>query len=120
MDRMFLKKVLALFTIVSLMALFTVFIVSCQKEGVQTEVIGFPQSFADLAAKVNPAVVNIATTTTVRIPGNPLRHFFGPNEKGSSFEEFFRHQLGDQPDTELKQSSLGSGFIIDKGGLRTD
>jgi serine protease Do len=116
MDRTFLKKVLALFTIVSLTALFTVFIVSCQKEGGQTEVIGFPQSFAELAAKVNPAVVNIATTTTVRIPGNPFRQFFGPNEKGTPFEEFFRHQFGDRPDRELKQSSLGSGFIIDKEG----
>jgi serine protease Do len=110
------KKSLALFTIISLTVLITLLIVSCQKEGGQTEVIGFPQSFADLAAKVNPAVVNIATTTTVTIPGNPFRKFFGPNEKGSPFEEFFRHQFGDQPDRELKQSSLGSGFIIDKDG----
>ncbi len=116
MDRMLLRKSLGLLITVSLTVVLSYFIVSCQKEGGQTEVIGFPQSFADLAAKVNPAVVNIATTTTVRIPGNPFRQFFGPDEKGSPFEELFRHQFGDLPDRELKQSSLGSGFIIDKDG----
>ncbi len=80
-----------------------------------TEVIGFPQSFADLAEKVKPAVVNISTETTVRIPGNPFRHFFGPDEEGP-FGDFFKRFFGDIPDRELKQQSLGSGFIIDKDG----
>lgn len=81
-----------------------------------SEVIGFPQSFADLAEKVKPAVVNISTTTTVRVPGNPFRHFFGPNERGP-FGDFFEKFFGDIPDRELKQQSLGSGFIIDKDGF---
>lgn len=80
-----------------------------------TEVIGFPQSFADLVEKVKPAVVNISTETTVRIPGNPFRHFFGPDEEGP-FGDFFKRFFGDIPDRELKQQSLGSGFIIDKDG----
>lgn len=84
-------------------------------KGEQTEVIGFPQSFADLAEKVKPAVVNISTTTTVRIPGYPFRHFFGPDE-GSPFGDFFRKFFGNIPDQQLKQQSLGSGFIIDKEG----
>ncbi len=79
------------------------------------EVIGFPQSFADLVEKVKPAVVNISTETTVRIPGNPFRHFFGPDEEGP-FGDFFKRFFGDIPDRELKQQSLGSGFIIDKDG----
>ena len=78
-------------------------------------VIGFPQSFADVAARVTPAVVNISTTSTVRIPGNPFRHFFGPDDEGP-FGDFFKRFYGDAPDREMKQQSLGSGFIVDKEG----
>ncbi|MBF0506390.1 MAG: DegQ family serine endoprotease [Nitrospirae bacterium] len=78
-------------------------------------VIGFPRSFADVAAKVTPAVVNISTTSTVRVPGNPFRHFFGRDEEGP-FGDFFRKFYGDIPDREMKQQSLGSGFVVDKDG----
>ncbi len=79
-----------------------------------SEVIGFPQSFADLAEKAKPAVVNISTEKTVKIPGSPFRHFFGPEEPfGDFFRRFFDEDI---PDRELKQQSLGSGFIIDKDG----
>ncbi|MGD0281551.1 MAG: DegQ family serine endoprotease [Dissulfurispiraceae bacterium] len=77
---------------------------------------GFPQSFADVAAKVTPAVVNISTTSTVKIPGNPFRHFFGPDEEGP-FGDFFKRFYGGIPDREMKQQSLGSGFVIDKEGF---
>jgi serine protease Do len=75
----------------------------------------FPPTLADLVDKVKPGVVNISTTTTVRVPGNPFRHFFGPDDQGP-FSDFFRKHYGDVPDRELKQRSLGSGFIIDKDG----
>lgn len=81
----------------------------------KTEFVGFPQSFADLAEKIRPAVVNISTTSTVKVPGNPFRHFFGPEEEGP-FGDFFKHFFGDMPDRELKQQSLGSGIITDKDG----
>jgi serine protease Do len=116
MNRPLLRRYLFFVAIISLTAFLTFLMVSCQKDGGKTEVVGFPQSFADLAAKVNPAVVNIATTTTVRVPGNPFRHFFGPNERGNPLEDFFKRHFGDMPDRELKRSSLGSGFIIDKDG----
>ena len=87
----------------------------CQSKRAGTEVIGFPQSFADLAEKVNPGVVNISTTTVLKIPGNPFRQFFGPDE-GGPFGDFFHHFFGGIPDREMKQQSLGSGFIIDKDG----
>ena len=45
----------------------------CDNKKGGVEVIGFPQSFADLSERVKPAVVNISTTATVKIPGNPLR-----------------------------------------------
>jgi serine protease Do len=88
--------------------------VGCKKEEAP-EVIGFPRSFADLAEKVRPAVVNISTVTTVRIPGGPFHQFFGPGDEGP-FGDFFRKFFGNIPDQELKQQSLGSGFIVDRDG----
>ena len=81
----------------------------------KTEVVGFPPSFADLAEKVKPAVVNISTTKMVKVPGNPFRQFFGHDDQGP-FGDFFRHYFNDVPDREMKQQSLGSGFIIDRDG----
>ena len=87
----------------------------CEKKTGDYTVAGFPQSFADLVTKVKPAVVNISTTATVKIPGSPFRHFFGPDE-GVPFGDFFHRFFGEIPDQELRQQSLGSGFIIDKDG----
>lgn len=82
------------------------------------EVIGFPQSFADLADKVKPAVVNISTTSTMKVPGNPFKHFFGEGEgnRQDPFDDFFKHFFNQQPDREMKQKSLGSGVIISQDG----
>ena len=87
---------------------------SCERSKSSFKVIGFPQSFADLAEKVKPAVVNISTTSTIKIPGGPFRHFFGPEE--GPFGDFFKKFFGDIPGREMKQQSLGSGFIVDKDG----
>lgn len=81
----------------------------------KTEYVGFPQSFADLAERVQPAVVNISTTTTVKIPGNPFRQFFGQGDQGP-FGDFFKRFFNETPNQEMKQQSLGSGFIIDRDG----
>ena len=69
-----------------------------------------PDSFADLAEKLMPSVVNISTTQTIKTKNNPLPFQFPP---GSPFEEMFKDF--NQP-TERKASSLGSGFIINKDG----
>ncbi len=87
----------------------------CQKIPGRSQFTGFPQSFADLVQMVKPAVVNISTETTVKVPGSPFRQFFGPDE-GGPFGDFFHKFFGEIPDQELKQQSLGSGFIIDKDG----
>jgi serine protease Do len=71
------------------------------------EIVGTNGGFVDLVDRVKPAVVNISTSRTVRTPGNPFQHFFGPF-RGSPF--------GDIPDRERKQRSLGSGFVIDAAG----
>ena len=70
-----------------------------------------PGSFADLASKLMPSVVNISTTQTVRTTTNQFPFQFPP---GSPFGEMFKDF--DRP-TERKASSLGSGFIIDENGI---
>jgi len=69
-----------------------------------------PDSFADLAERLMPSVVNISTTQTIKTAANPFPFKFPP---GSPFEEMFKDF--EQP-TERKASSLGSGFIINKNG----
>ncbi|MFD2233768.1 DegQ family serine endoprotease [Phaeospirillum tilakii] len=76
-----------------------------------------PDSFANLAEKLLPSVVNISTTQTVRNPHGAMEMPQFP--PGSPFEEFFRdfmerQQGGD--DRPHKANSLGSGFIIDPAG----
>ncbi|MBZ0123960.1 MAG: DegQ family serine endoprotease [Roseovarius sp.] len=71
-----------------------------------------PDSFADLAEKVSPAVVNITTTTTVAQGTMPLPMV----PEGSPFEDFFREfqdRNGDQP---RRTTALGSGFVISEDG----
>src|SRR5271157_4915225 len=80
-----------------------------------SEVTVFAPSLADLVDMVKPGVVNISATTTVKVPGNPFNHFFGPDDQGP-FGDFFKRYWNDVPDRELKRRSLGSGFIIDKEG----
>ncbi|HVN24202.1 MAG TPA: DegQ family serine endoprotease [Syntrophorhabdales bacterium] len=75
----------------------------------------FPPSLADLVDMVKPGVVNISATATVKVPGNPFSHFFGPDDQGP-LGDFFRRHWNEVPDRELKRRSLGSGFIIDKEG----
>jgi len=69
-----------------------------------------PDSFADLADKLMPSVVNISTTQTVKTTSNPFPFQFPP---GSPFGEMFKDF--EQP-RERKASSLGSGFIIKENG----
>tara|TARA_B100001250_G_scaffold79457_1_gene65229 strand:+ start:709 stop:2115 length:1407 start_codon:yes stop_codon:yes gene_type:complete len=70
-----------------------------------------PPSFADLAERLMPSVVNISTTTTVTTQSNPFPFQFPP---GSPFEDMFRDFGTPQ---ERKTSALGSGFIIDENGI---
>ena len=75
-----------------------------------------PESFADLAQKLLPAVVNISTTQVVKQgQRGPEVPQFPP---GSPFEEFFREFFDRQrPNAPpRKQTSLGSGFVIDPTG----
>lgn len=75
-----------------------------------------PESFADLAEKLLPAVVNISTTQTIkRGEGGPDLPNFPP---GSPFEDFFKDFFDkNRPEGRPRTAqSLGSGFIIDPTG----
>jgi len=71
-----------------------------------------PGSFADLAERLMPSVVDISTTTTVTTNTNPFPGFEFP--PGSPFEDMFK-EFG-TPQTR-KSAALGSGFIIDEKGI---
>ena len=68
-----------------------------------------PTSFADLAEKISPAVVNITTTTVVSTNAGPQ----GMVPEGSPFEDFFRDFQDQGP---RESSALGSGFVISDDG----
>jgi serine protease Do len=78
--------------------------------------------FAELAEQLQPAVVNISTTQVLRgqrrqSPGLPSPRPFGERGERHPFEEFFERFFGGgSPQRELRRSSLGSGFIINKDG----
>ncbi len=73
-----------------------------------------PESFADLAQKFSPAVVNITTSTTVAQGVGPVPMV----PDGSPFQDFFRQfrDQGDGGDRPRRSSALGSGFVISEDG----
>ena len=74
---------------------------------------GAPESFADLAERISPSVVNITTSTTVAGRTGPQ----GVVPEGSPFDDFFREfQDRGGPDRPRRSSALGSGFVISEDG----
>ena len=73
-----------------------------------------PDNFVELAAKEGHVAVNISTTKLVKFrrfspfQGREFRDFFG--------DDFFRHFFGEIPEKEMKQRSLGSGFVVSEDG----
>ena len=81
--------------------------------------------FVEIAAKENPAIVHISTTTKPRIGQMPGRGFRGrppgqqpprqqPPGQQDPFRDFFDRFFG--PQGNRPRTSLGTGFIIDKEG----
>lgn len=69
---------------------------------------GAPMSFADLAAQLQPAVVNISTTQKIKVSRFP---------QGTPFDDFFRQFGGSDGEQITREAtSLGSGFIISADG----
>jgi len=73
------------------------------------------ESFADLADRVSPAVVNITTSTVVAQGAGPSPIV----PEGSPFEDFFREfrDRSGQGDRPRRTSALGSGFVISEDGF---
>src|SRR5690348_7600698 len=72
-----------------------------------------PDSFADLAGKLLPTVVNISTSQTLKAPPQNAMPQLPP---GSPLEDLFKNFLGPKSNTPRHVTSLGSGFIIDPSG----
>lgn len=92
---------------------------------VTTDAHGVPGSFADLADRLLPAVVNVSTTQTMK--GDSDDEDEGDEEgpqipqfpRGSPFEKFFHDFMNRQNAPNApprKMQALGSGFIIDPTG----
>ena len=102
--------------------------VGAMPSGAQIPPPGAPVTFAPLAQRLLPAVVNIQTVTGAPTrPGRPDAPDVPQAPPGSPFEEFFREfqernrppgqtQPG-QPQPPRRGQSLGSGFIIDPSGI---
>ena len=101
------------------LALLVTLVAALWAGGLRPALAAGPESVADLAARLSPAVVNISTSQKVQGPGgvqipelpegSPFKEFF---------DEFFRQQ---QPQGRAPRSrnvsSLGSGFVIDESGI---
>ncbi len=78
------------------------------------EARGAPESFADLAEQISPAVVNITTSSVV---STPLQ---GRPNLPPGFEDFFRNLPGQGGEGEeqgpQRSEALGSGFVISEDG----
>ncbi len=79
-----------------------------------------PESFAPLAERLTPSVVNIFTTKVVKgrgqLPGMPFNERDGNRFREFFGDDFFRHFFNDSPKG-FKSRSLGSGFILDRAGI---
>jgi serine protease Do len=75
-----------------------------------------PDSFAELAEKVSPSVVNITTSTTVAASSGPQPIV----PEGSPFEDFFRDFMDRNEDggqSPRRSQALGSGFVVSEDGF---
>lgn len=78
-----------------------------------------PEGFADISAKLIPAVVNISTTQKTakeEMPKDVPLEQLPPGHPFEDFNEFFKNFM--QPYQEERDvTSLGSGFIVDPSGI---
>lgn len=81
---------------------------------------GMPTSFADLAEKISPSVVNITTSSIIAAPADGMPQV----PEGSPFEKFFEDFMDQNPGDGAPQDrpperseALGSGFIVSADGF---
>ena len=72
-----------------------------------------PGSFSGLVKEARDSVVNISTVKIIKRE----QMFESPFGRDDPFYDMFERFLGDRIPRESRQTSLGSGFIIDKDGF---
>jgi serine protease Do len=82
-----------------------------------------PAGFADLVAKVKPAVISVRVKldeSSEANAGGPEAQNLPPSMQGSPFEKFFRQYGSGEPDGKLQHheiiTGVGSGFFISPDG----
>ncbi|MFM7336253.1 MAG: Do family serine endopeptidase [Tabrizicola sp.] len=78
----------------------------------EAQAFGAPESFAELAEKISPSVVNITTSAMVAAPADGMPMV----PEGSPFEDFFDDFGGPGPGGPQRSEALGSGFVISEDG----
>ena len=76
---------------------------------------GAPESFADLAEQISPAVVNITTSSVVAASAGPGQVL----PDGTPFQDFFKDFMdrnGQTAPEPRRSEALGSGFVISEDG----
>src|SRR5262245_49327281 len=77
-----------------------------------------PESVANAAERLLPAVVNISTTQKLEGAGHvPMPNLPENSPFREFFDDFFEKQQRDGDQPQRRVSSLGSGFIIDASGI---
>ncbi len=76
------------------------------------------ETFRDVARIVNPSVVNISTSKVVRLPGyrDPFHDFGNGDDLLDRFFGLGPQAQGGGREQRRTQTSLGSGFVIDRAG----
>jgi Do/DeqQ family serine protease len=83
--------------------------------GLQAKAAPIPENpFVRVAEQVTPSVVNISTVSTGKSRGQP--ELFRPFGNDPYFRDFFERFFEGMP-RRRQQNSLGSGVVIDAGGL---
>jgi serine protease Do len=86
------------------------------KEGITPVGVKVPlPSFSAVAKELTPTVVNIRTSKSLENK-EFYKRFESPQGNDDRFDEFFKKFFNNNPEHDLKQRSLGSGFIISKDG----
>ncbi len=77
-----------------------------------------PQSFSELSENVMPCVVNISTVKIIKGGGPVSKHYFfnSPFNENDPMKDLFEKFFGEEQQKEHKQTSLGTGFMIDSEG----
>ena len=79
----------------------------------EAQAFGAPESFAELADKISPSVVNITTSAMIAAPADGMPMV----PEGSPFEDFFDDFGGPGPGGPQRSEALGSGFVISEDGF---